>query len=153
MGIGLGLSMQILVLIVQNSFPVSQVGTATATNNYFRQVGASLGAAVVGSLFVSRLTALLSERMPASASTAGGGSNSFTPDVVKALPAQLRDVIIGAYNDALTPVFLYLAPLLGIAATKRWWRRPDRHPAQSARSYAIASAADRAPLTRISTAP
>ncbi|MFF1876141.1 MFS transporter, partial [Kitasatospora herbaricolor] len=59
MGIGLGMSMQILILIVQNSFPVSQVGTATASNNYFRQIGASLGSAIVGSLFVARLTELL----------------------------------------------------------------------------------------------
>ncbi|MGA7203064.1 MAG: MDR family MFS transporter, partial [Specibacter sp.] len=47
MGIGLGMSMQILVLIVQNQFPNSQVGMATASSNYFRQIGASLGAAVV----------------------------------------------------------------------------------------------------------
>ncbi|HEU4807250.1 MAG TPA: MDR family MFS transporter, partial [Homoserinimonas sp.] len=58
MGTGLGTSMQILVLIVQNSFPNSQVGTATASNNYFRQIGASLGSAVVGSLFATRLTDL-----------------------------------------------------------------------------------------------
>jgi MFS family permease len=36
MGLGLGLSMQILVLIVQNSFPLREVGTATASNNFFR---------------------------------------------------------------------------------------------------------------------
>ena len=46
--------MQILILIVQNTFPLREVGTATASNNYFRQIGASLGAAVVGSLFVSQ---------------------------------------------------------------------------------------------------
>jgi EmrB/QacA subfamily drug resistance transporter len=59
MGLGLGMSMQILILIVQNSFPVREVGTATASNNYFRQIGAALGAAIVGSLFVARLTDLL----------------------------------------------------------------------------------------------
>src|SRR6476661_6387026 len=37
MGLGLGLSMQIMVLIVQNSFPLREVGTATASNNFFRQ--------------------------------------------------------------------------------------------------------------------
>src|SRR5699024_5352788 len=42
LGLGLGLSMQTLVLVVQNAFPVSMVGTATAANNYFRQVGATL---------------------------------------------------------------------------------------------------------------
>ena len=115
MGVGLGMSMQILILIVQNSFPISQVGTATASNNYFRQIGASLGSAVVGSLFVARLTQLLTDRMPGGGSTAAGSSNSFTPAIVRELPAAVRGVIIGAYNDALTPVFLYMVPLILIA--------------------------------------
>jgi len=114
MGLGLGMSMQILILIVQNSFPVREVGTATASNNYFRQIGASLGAAIVGSLFVARLTDLLAERMPAGAAD-GGGSNSFTPAIVRDLPAAVRDVIVGSYNDALTPVFLYMVPLVIVA--------------------------------------
>ncbi len=115
MGIGLGMSMQILILIVQNSFPVSQVGTATASNNYFRQIGASLGSAIVGSLFVARLTQLFTERMPAGAGSTTGSSNSLTPTIVKGLPAPIRDVIVGAYNDALTPVFLYMVPLVLVA--------------------------------------
>src|SRR6478736_8704509 len=72
MGLGLGLSMQIMVLIVQNSFPLREVGTATASNNFFRQIGATLGSAVVGSLFASRLAQLLTERLPAAAQ--GGGA-------------------------------------------------------------------------------
>ncbi|PJJ55272.1 MDR family MFS transporter [Compostimonas suwonensis] len=115
MGIGLGMSMQILILIVQNSFPITQVGTATASNNYFRQIGASLGSAIVGSLFVARLTELLAERMPAGGAAAEGGSNSLTPAIVKDLPSGVRDVIVGSYNDALTPVFLYMVPLIVVA--------------------------------------
>jgi len=115
MGLGLGMSMQILILIVQNSFPAREVGTATASNNYFRQIGASLGAAIVGSLFVAKLTSLLAERMPAGSGSDGGGSNSFTPAIVRGLPAEVRDVIVGAYNDALTPVFLYMVPLVIVA--------------------------------------
>jgi EmrB/QacA subfamily drug resistance transporter len=112
MGVGLGMSMQILILIVQNSFPVTEVGTATASNNYFRQIGASLGSAVVGTLFVSRLTELLT------AGGAGGGSageSSLTPAAVRALPAAARDLVVHAYNDALTPVFLYLVPAMLVA--------------------------------------
>ncbi|MGO4105258.1 DHA2 family efflux MFS transporter permease subunit [Leifsonia sp. YAF41] len=115
MGIGLGMSMQILILIVQNSFPVTEVGTATASNNYFRQIGASLGSAVVGSLFVARLTELMTERMPATGGSAEGGLNSLTPAVVKGLPESVRNIIIGGYNDALTPVFLYMVPLILVA--------------------------------------
>jgi EmrB/QacA subfamily drug resistance transporter len=117
MGVGLGASMQILVLIVQNSFPVSQVGTATASNNYFRQIGASIGSAIVGSLFVQRLTDLLGERMPAAQAGASGSTsdmNSFTPELVKQLPKPLHDIIVGAYNDALAPIFLYMLPLIVI---------------------------------------
>src|ERR1035437_2915228 len=115
MGIGLGMSMQILILIVQNSFPISQVGTATAGNNYFRQIGASLGSAVVGSLFVARLAALLAQRMSPAGGATAGSSNAFTPDVVRALPVAVRSVVVGAYSDALTPVFLYMVPLVLIA--------------------------------------
>lgn len=112
MGLGLGMSMQILILIVQNTFPVTEVGTATASNNYFRQIGASLGSAIVGSLFVAKLTQLLGERLPAGGTAAEGGNNSLTPAVVRDLPQALHDVIVGAYNDALTPVFLYMVPLV-----------------------------------------
>ncbi|HAM26909.1 MAG TPA: MFS transporter [Microbacteriaceae bacterium] len=113
MGLGLGMSMQILILVVQNSFPVSQVGTATASNNFFRQIGSSLGSAIVGSLFVSRLTELLSANLPAGGS---GGTNSLTPAMVNALPESVRTVIVGAYNEALAPIFLYLVPLVLVAA-------------------------------------
>ena len=115
MGVGLGMSMQILILIVQNSFPLSEVGTATAGNNYFRQIGASLGSAIVGSLFVARLTSLLAERMSGAGGAAAGSSNSFTPAAVRELPEAVRNVVIGAYSDALTPVFLYMVPLVLIA--------------------------------------
>lgn len=116
MGLGLGTCMQLLVLIVQNTFPNSQVGTATASSNYFRQIGASIGSAIVGSLFVANLKDLLATRMPnAGSAAAGGNSNSFTPAIVDHLPSAVRDVIIGAYNDALTPVFLYMVPLMLVA--------------------------------------
>jgi EmrB/QacA subfamily drug resistance transporter len=109
LGAGVGLAMQILVLVVQNSFPDRQVGTATAANNFFREIGASLGGAVVGALFTSRLTDLLAERLPGGQA---GDTNSFTPELVNGMPDAVRDLIVGAYNDALTPVFASLIPML-----------------------------------------
>jgi len=115
MGTGLGSSMQILTLIVQNEFPHRLVGTATAANNYFRQVGSSLGAAVVGSLFVARLTTLIAERLPASAG-ASGSSKSLTPVLINSLPAPIRLIIVQSYNDALVPIFVFMVPLGLLAA-------------------------------------
>ncbi|UOE21929.1 MFS transporter [Thermobifida halotolerans] len=113
-GAGIGLGMQILVLIVQNSFPNSEVGTATAANNFFREIGASLGSAAVGALFTHRLTTLLGERASVAPGGGHGGidQDSLTPSAVNAMPEPVRDAIITAYNEALTPVFLYITPLL-----------------------------------------
>lgn len=104
--------MQILVLIVQNSFPGTMVGTATASNNFFREIGASVGGALVGALFTSRLTDLLTTGLAGAGGAAGGDLNSLTPSAVNALPDAIRDIIVGAYNDALTPVFLLLVPMV-----------------------------------------
>lgn len=129
MGIGLGMGMQLLVLIAQNQFPMQLVGTATSANTYFRQMGSSLGAAVVGSLFVSRLTDLVTDRLPGLATVSGGGDvSSLTPALVRSLPTTAQNVIIGAYNDALTPVFLMMIPLVLLSAVLLvfLWEKPLR---------------------------
>ncbi|SMX91803.1 drug resistance transporter, EmrB/QacA subfamily [Brevibacterium sp. Mu109] len=112
-GTGLGLALQQLVLIVQNSFPVRMVGTATASNNYFRQVGGTLGMSLVGTLFTSRLMTNLESGLSAVPGGAGdiGSANSLTPDLVAHLPGPMYDLVVNAYNDALVPLFLWLAPL------------------------------------------
>lgn len=118
-GVGLGLGFQILVLVVQISFPLSEVGTATAANNFFRQIGASLGSAAVGTVFTNRLMGVLGERL-ASAPTGGAGMlmdpNSLTPAIVGQLPEQLKSAVVASYSEALTPVYLYLVPLMVLGA-------------------------------------
>lgn len=116
-GIGIGLTMQILVLIVQNSVPNRIVGTATASSNFFRQVGATVGSAVVGSLFISRLKDLLAENLPPLPPQASGSvdANSFTPETVHELPQMIQDPVVQSYNDALLPIFLAMIPLAVVA--------------------------------------
>lgn len=60
-GAGLGLIMQVVVLVTQNSVDAAMIGTATSTNNYFREMGASLGVAVFGTIFTTRLTENLTD--------------------------------------------------------------------------------------------
>lgn len=110
LGLGLGCTMQLLTLVAQNSFALRFVGTATAGQNYFRQVGATLGSAVVGSLFATRLTDLLRDRLPAGAAD-GAGANSLTPELVRSLPDAAYTVVVESYNEALMPLFLLLAPI------------------------------------------
>ena len=109
LGFGIGLGQQILVLIVQNEFPHAIVGTATAANNFFRQIGSTLGASLVGALFTSRLTADLAAKLP---HVDNINMNRITPDFVQHLDSGTRAVITSAYSDALVPIFLYVVPLL-----------------------------------------
>lgn len=111
LGAGMGCALEILVIIVQNATPAAQVGTATATSSFFREIGVSLGTAVVGTLFTSRLGALLATRLP-SGGGAGLDPRSLTPELVHGLSGPARAAVVTAYNDALTPVFLWLVPLL-----------------------------------------
>jgi MFS family permease len=117
-GAGLGSIMQVIVLVVQNSVPADQIGTATSTNNYFREVGASLGVAVFGSIFTTRLSESLTNAFTgagASAEQASQSTRTMDPQMLNQLPAQLKDAIVNAYADSLAPVFWYLLPFLGIA--------------------------------------
>lgn len=128
-GIGLGFVMQVLVLIVQNSFPIAVVGTATAANNFFRQIGSSLGASLVGSMFIHNMKDEMAARMPDAIramgaegaayaqqfSAAGGGANRLTPSVVAGLPEPIQQAILNSYNDGLTPVILLMVPLVVIS--------------------------------------
>jgi len=117
-GAGLGLIMQVVVLVVQNAVPASDVGTATSTNNYFREVGAALGTAVFGTLFTTRLTENLTTVFTdagASAEQAGEATATIDPSVLNGLPDPLREGVVTAYADALAPVFWYLVPFIAIA--------------------------------------
>ncbi|AXG82191.1 MDR family MFS transporter [Streptomyces paludis] len=111
LGLGLGLLIQTLVLAVQNAFPASDVGTATSANNFFREIGATLGIATVGAIFTSRLAGQLTSRLSTSDLKAIGGTDSLTPSLVNSLPEHLHDAVVSAYQHALTPVFGYLVPL------------------------------------------
>ncbi|WP_306578491.1 MDR family MFS transporter [Corynebacterium cystitidis] len=128
-GFGLGLVMQVLVLIVQNSFPLSVVGTATAANNFFRQIGSSLGSSLIGSLFTMNLAGQLNRNIPPAIADLGESGapyadrwaqgsdfvNSLTPGLVAKLPDTLRNAIHLSYNDGLTPILLMLVPALVVS--------------------------------------
>lgn len=128
-GFGVGCAMQVLVLIVQVSFPVTVVGTATGANNFFRQVGGSLGSALVGGLFIGRLGDEIPKNLAPALAQLGeegagyaaqfasaDGSNSLTPGMIGQLPPVLQDALQLAYNNSLTPVFLLLAPVAFLCA-------------------------------------
>ncbi|MFB7352678.1 MFS transporter [Streptomyces gardneri] len=116
LGTGIGLVMPVLVLAVQNSVRPADLGTATSAHNYFRQIGGSVGAAIFGTLFASRLDDALGDRLAGVLAQGDPVSlppaESITPQTVHTLPPALRDAYIQAYADAMPRIFLYLVPVL-----------------------------------------
>ncbi|MFE3252132.1 MFS transporter [Streptomyces sp. NPDC059209] len=141
LGIGIGLVMPVLILAVQNSVQPSDLGTATSANNYFRQIGGSVGAAIFGTLFADRLTDALVQRIPSGAGLPS--AESITPQMVHAMPPELRDGYIQAYADAMPRIFLYLVPvlLLGLLIACFLKEKPlVSHNASAAESTAVPAA-------------
>lgn len=63
LGLGLGPSIPLYTIAIQNSVPVQQLGVTTSMVTFFRQMGSTVGIAVVGSLFATSLSHELSTRM------------------------------------------------------------------------------------------
>lgn len=106
LGIGMGMTVQMAVLLAQNSAEDSAMGTVTAANNLFRELGGTVGISLVGGLFSSRLVNLLSQQAPEV------DFSSVSPESVLRMPEQLQALVRGAYSDAMLPIYLYLSPLM-----------------------------------------
>ncbi|HXJ24485.1 MAG TPA: hypothetical protein VNH17_02235, partial [Streptosporangiaceae bacterium] len=117
LGLGLGLFLQVMVLIAQNSASRRDLGAATASVNFARQIGSSIGVALIGALFIHRVDGQLSAHLPASAAghLSAAQVSSITPQGLARLPAPLRHVIALAFAHALPPLYAYLIPLLAVA--------------------------------------
>jgi EmrB/QacA subfamily drug resistance transporter len=105
-GVGIGLVMQVLVLVVQNDARPEQIGVATSTATFFRSVGGSFGVAIFGAIFASRLTDQIKE-LPANIAGRLTGGVHLTPEQANALPATVHDDFLQAFAHALHGVFLF----------------------------------------------
>lgn len=108
LGAGIGLSMQVLILIVQNTVDFSDLGVATSGVTFFRTIGSSFGAAIFGSLFSN----FLADRLPpALAATGASPEVAESPQALHQLSRAAAAPIVDAYADSLSKVFLFAAPV------------------------------------------
>ncbi|WP_323183615.1 MDR family MFS transporter [Streptomyces virginiae] len=127
-GAGLGLVMQVLVLVVQNAVSYADLGVATSGATFFRSIGASFGVAIFGTVFTHQLddklaASLAGATLPAGASVA---QLEADPRAIAALPADLQPRVLDAYATAITDVFLYAVPIVLIAFVIAWFLKEDK---------------------------
>ncbi|MGV9253986.1 MDR family MFS transporter [Streptomyces sp. NPDC003697] len=127
-GLGLGLVMQVLVLIVQNAVSYEDLGVATSGATFFRSIGASFGVAVFGTLFAGRLGDKLAAALAGAALPPGVSADALKSDPrgISALPPALRPAALSAYASAITDVFLYAAPVAAVGFVLAWFLKEDR---------------------------
>ncbi|WP_030688136.1 MFS transporter [Streptomyces globisporus] len=129
-GAGLGLVMQVLVLVVQNAVSYEDLGVATSGATFFRSIGASFGVAVFGTIFTNRLTGKLTDVF-ANAGTelppgTGADQVAADPRAIAQLPPDLRPAVLHAYATSITDVFLYAAPVVLVAFVIAWFLKEDK---------------------------
>jgi EmrB/QacA subfamily drug resistance transporter len=93
-GVGLGLSMQPLILAVQNVLDPADMGAGTATATFFRSLGGAVGVAALGAVLSNKLAGL------------PGGTSINDPAGIKKLPEGARHVVETVFTNALHPIFL-----------------------------------------------
>ncbi|MFD3484417.1 DHA2 family efflux MFS transporter permease subunit [Streptomyces sp. NPDC058665] len=127
-GAGLGLVMQVLVLVVQNSVGYEDLGVATSGATFFRSIGASFGVAIFGTIFTNLLNnkltdALAGQRLPPGVSP---GELAADPRSVGTLPPAIRSGVLDSYSTSITDVFLFAVPVVLLAFAVSWFLKEDK---------------------------
>jgi EmrB/QacA subfamily drug resistance transporter len=118
-GVGIGLVMQVLVLVVQNDVRPRDIGVATSTATFFRSVGGSFGVAIFGAVFATRLADQLAQ-LPRSVTARLGSGVHLQPEQAKHLPPLVHADFLQAFAHALHGVFLWGMALAAIPAVLAW---------------------------------
>jgi len=120
LGMGVGCVMQVLVLIVQNSVPYSELGVATAGATFFRSIGGSFGTAICGAIFSNVLVGNLVKHLGTAKLPTGIASSSVTPAILDKLPSAVHHGLAAAYAESIQTVFLVVAPVAFVAFLVAW---------------------------------
>ncbi len=113
LGAGMGMTMQVMVLAVQNAVPPTHVGTATAAVTFFRSLGGAFGTSLFGAVFIAGLSHWIVRLVPGAAGSSihVNGSFSMSPAQLHAFPSPVQHGILESFVRSLHSVFLLGVPL------------------------------------------
>ena len=145
-GAGLGLCLQVIVVVVQNAVDRSDIGVATSSIAFFRQMGGSFGTALFGAILTSRLSTHLADVLPGGASAAGQVDTNDT-DAIGQLPLAIRGLVQEAFSRSLDEMFLTAVPIVLVAGVlglfvKELPLGTRQEPGESESSRSATSSAD-----------
>ncbi|MCD0444576.1 MFS transporter [Glycomyces sp. A-F 0318] len=107
-GTGVGMSMQNLVLVVQNSVPLRELGAASGAITFFRSLGGTIGVSVLGAVLANQVADKIASGLAALGIDAGAGGGAGDLDL-EAMPGPVAEVVRAAYGDATGHLFMISA--------------------------------------------
>lgn len=121
LGAGMGLVMQNMVLVVQNSVDIKELGVASSSVNFFRTLGGTAGTAGLGAILAATIPNMIADRqadlMQAIGSLGAKGQevaqvlSSGNLPTISTLPEPVRVIFESIYGDAVPSLFTFAAPL------------------------------------------
>lgn len=116
LGVGIGATMQNLVLAVQNTVAAKDLGAASSAVAFFRSLGGTVGVSVLGAVLSSRVGGLISDGLAGvpGASEAAASGDVGLADLADA-PRPIQTLIRTSYGDATGRIFLVSAVVAVIA--------------------------------------
>jgi EmrB/QacA subfamily drug resistance transporter len=121
LGMGIGGVMQVLVIIVQNGVPHSELGVATSGATFFRSIGGSFGTAIFGAIFSNVLVGNLAKHLHGVSLPSGFSSADATPALLSKLPAAVHAGFVSGYAESIQTVFLVAVPIAALAFAATWF--------------------------------
>ena len=120
-GAGLGLSMQTIVIALQNSVDFQDMGIATSSNTFFRSLGGAFGTAIFGTILSNRVAYYLQENFATLSQSNPKAVEGFDPaklevvrsntSVIATLPPEIRDTVLHSFTQTFHIVFYAAAPV------------------------------------------
>jgi EmrB/QacA subfamily drug resistance transporter len=123
-GVGVGMSMQNLVLCVQNTVALKDIGAASSTVAFFRSLGGTIGVSVLGAVLAHRVTDDITNQLAAAGVPAGSSSGSSSSLNLAQLPAAIQHIVRAAYGDATGHIFLLSAAIAVVGVIAAVFLKP-----------------------------
>jgi len=145
-GAGLGLSMQTIVIALQNSVDFKDMGVATSSNTFFRSLGSVFGTAVFGTILTNRLGHYLTQNFDNLAASNPGVVQGFDPavlegiqnntSVLQTLPPVIQATALESFVNSFHVVFIVAAPITALGFLLALFLRET--PLRTNKDYAAA---------------
>ncbi|MFI7611382.1 MDR family MFS transporter [Nonomuraea terrae] len=126
-GIGVGMSMQNLVLVIQNTVPLSEIGAASGAITFFRSLGGTVGVSVLGAVLANRVASDIAAGLAKAGIPVTGDAAAASGSLnIAALPEPVKQIVRAAYGEATGHIFLISAGIAVVGLLAAAFLKPAR---------------------------